>query len=87
MANMYEATPRSGIGLTEYDDVDEFYLKDDSTLEKDHIPLNAPTIPEKEVEVVTSKVDVPGSFYANSSGSGSIKDDLGASNGISEEKF
>ena len=87
MANMYEATPHSGIVLTEYENVDEFYLKDDSALEKDQIPLNAPSIPEKEVEVVTSKVDVPGSFYANSSGSDSIKDDLGASDGISEEKF
>jgi len=68
--------------MTEYEGVDEFYLKDDSNLVKESIPLTAPITLENEMEVVTSKVEVPGSFYANSSASDETKEDLG-----SEESF
>lgn len=63
MSNLYQ-TPCD----EEDDDVEEFYLKDKSELE----------VSEKQPEVVTSMVEVPGSFYINPSVQEDCKKDLGA---------
>ena len=75
MSNLYE-TPLAARAMEEEDDdVAEFYLKDKSQLdERSEIAL----LPENEVEVVSSMVEVPGSFYENPSALDDNKEDLGA---------